>query len=264
MENYLQIYVLNGGPLMVPLILCSVLLVAWAVHSMIRLRPLRITPPELSEKAKAANSPNDRIAYANGLRNQTSPLARCVQMTLKELDLRSGPRPTRRKLDPIVHNAAAHVVDDLYDQIGPFGTIYTVAPLLGLLGTILGMMSAFTEFANTADRDLTQLSSGIQQALVTTLWGLGIAICAFIAGQYFQSRIRRYERATLPDTVTEIVAALFPRAQAPAETQAPRTAAPAARPTAPPTAPPTGRGEPSARVRSPGAQPAAQPTGDGS
>jgi biopolymer transport protein ExbB len=209
MKSYLEIYVLNGGPLMVLLLVCSVALVAAVVQAMIRLRPSRVMPPDLGERARAATDLRDRIALAQRVRGENSPLARALWMTLKEIDLRGDSRPTERRLDPIVLEAGAHVADDLYEDISSFATIYTIAPLLGLMGTILGMMSAFREFALREQKDLETISSGIQEALVTTLWGLGIAIAAYTAAHFFQAKIRRYERERLPQRLKELVAFIF-------------------------------------------------------
>lgn len=212
MSTYFETYILNGGPLMAVLILCSIVLVGSIVQAMVRLRPKRIVPGGVLKAADKTVNKNDQLGFARDLDEQSSPLARALSMTLKGLDLRSGHRPHRRQVEPLVEESVAHVVDDLYEELGTFSTIYTVAPLLGLLGTILGMMNAFREFASQVDKDLSLLSKGIQEALVTTLWGLGIAICAYVTAQVFQSKIRRYERHALPDQVHEVVAALFTHA----------------------------------------------------
>lgn len=212
METYFETYILDGGPLMAVLILCSLVLVGSIVQAMVRLRPKRIVPAGVLEAAGKTTNKNDQLGFARDLNQQSSPLARALSMTLKGLDVRSGHRPHRRQVEPLVEESVAHVVDDLYEEIGTFSTIYTIAPLLGLLGTILGMMNAFREFASQVEKDLSLLSQGIQEALVTTLWGLGIAISAYITAQVFQSKIRRYERGALPDQVHEVVAALFTHA----------------------------------------------------
>ena len=221
METYLDTYILNGGPMMFVLVPCSVVLVWAMVQAMIRLRRQRVLPAEIMERATQSATAGGRAKFAQGIRNHGSPLARVLLLTLKELNIRSDGPPQRQHLEPIVEEAVAHVADDLYDETGMLSTIYTIAPLLGLLGTILGMMRAFQEFAQEVQKDLTALSGGIQQALVTTLWGLGIAIVAYVAAQVFQSRIRDYERNGLPDKVLEIIAALFgrtaPEAPAPAQ-----------------------------------------------
>ncbi len=246
MTTYLQTYVLDGGPLMVVLILCSILLVALFVQSMIRFRSSRVVPDFLRQRAEEVTNVNDRLAYARDLEARRNPLARTLHLTLRDLDLRAGHRPHHQQLELTVREAVAHVVDDLYEMIGGFAIIYTVAPLLGLLGTILGMISAFREFALGERQDLTALSEGIQQALVTTLWGLGIAIGAFVAAQYFQSRIRRLEREALPERTLTIVNALF--AHPPAAGAQPRPAAAAAAGGS--ASAPTLRQEPAARSRS--------------
>ena len=229
MKTYFEIYVLSGGPLMVALIFCSVMLLAIVVQSIIRLRRERVIPGFLTDKAGEVSNLSDRMKYVQEMKDHTSPLARALKMTLKDLDIRGEHRPHRRQLEPVVTESVAHVADDLYEETGLLSTLYTVAPLLGLLGTILGMMKAFREFAAEQEKNLTALSEGIQEALVTTLWGLAIAIAAYVAAHFFQSKIRRYERNHLPREVFQIIASLYGNqaAQAaPAASAAPsRTAA---------------------------------------
>ncbi len=210
MENFLQVYVTNGGLLLiVVLIPCSILLVASTVQTLIRLRASRVMPAYLLEKARSAASKSDRLAYSKNLEGQSSPLARALALTLKQLDLRSGHRPHRHHVEAVAVQAIAHVADDLYEDLAVFSILYTVGPLLGLLGTILGMVKSFGSFGLMSEKSLGVLSLGIQEALVNTLWGLVIAIPAFVAAQVFQSRIRRYERMQLPEKVMQIVAVLF-------------------------------------------------------
>lgn len=257
METYLQTYVLNGGPLMVFLMACSLLLVGSIVQLFIHLRSGYVLAPELMEQAAKAANKNDRLAFLQAVKEGRAPLARALKLTFKEIDIRAGHQPHRRQTEPIVTEAVANVADDLYEEIGKLATIYTIAPLLGLLGTILGMMSAFREFAAIEQKDLTSLSNGIQEALVTTLWGLGIAIIAFIAAQAFQSRVRRYERLELPDLVFLAISSIF--ANRPTTATAP--VAPAAAKGA--ASSPAARPAPQQRQASPAPAPPATPSEGG-
>lgn len=209
MDTYLKTYVWDGGILMIPLLFCVLLLVGATIQSMIRLRRARVMPDFLRDHAASAANKNDRIAFARDLEGQSSPLARALALTLKELDLMAGHHPHRRPLEERVEEAVAYVADDMYEDLAVYATLYTVGPLLGLLGTILGMVNAFQVFYQASQKDLSQLSAGVEEALITTLWGLAIAIPAFVIAQSFQSKVRRYERNELPRKAIEIVGLLW-------------------------------------------------------
>lgn len=222
-ENYFQVWVINGGILMVILIPCFVWMIGAIFQAMIRLRKSRVLPEYLAEKARETHNVNDRLAYARDLETQSSPLAEALKLTLKQLDLRASHRPHRNHLESLTNDTVPFVADDMYDALNIFATLYTVGPLLGLLGTILGMVKAFLVFGSASDQDLAQLSGGIQEALITTFWGLVIAIPAYVAAQSFQSRIRRYERIHLPHEVMEIIGALYAKEHAPEPVKSPST-----------------------------------------
>lgn len=194
MDNLLATYVLNGGPLMAVLIFCSFLLLGAIVQNLIRFREDRVAPKASGSSGATASFGDLRSRFQNDL----SPLGKIVAAVSGHLLAQEKPA-SKDQLGELVDEATADVADELYENLSSLSTLYTVAPLIGLLGTILGMMSAFREFGAGDERDLAVLSQGIQQALVTTLWGLGIAIIAFVAVQYFQARIRRYERKALPE-----------------------------------------------------------------
>lgn len=208
-ENYFQVWVINGGILMVVLVPCFFWMIGAMFQAMIRLRPSRVLPEYLGEKAREAHNVNDRLAFARDLESQSSPLAEALKLTLKQLDLRASHRPHRNHLENLTNETVPFVADDMYDALNIFATLYTVGPLLGLLGTILGMVKAFLVFGSASEQDLAQLSDGIQEALITTFWGLVIAIPAYVAAQSFQSRIRRYERVLLPKAVMGIIGSLY-------------------------------------------------------
>lgn len=205
METLFETYVLNGGPLMVVLLLCSLILFTVVIRDLIRYRPERVLPAKLRKEAEAWTPRSDPAEIARRLNEEASPLGRVLAIAHERWLERRLMGEHQVPLSEFVDDATQQVADDLYEDLGPLSTIYTVAPLLGLLGTILGMMTSFREYARVADRDLSLLSEGIQQALVTTLWGLAISILAYIAARYFEGRIRRFEREVLPPRALAIL-----------------------------------------------------------
>jgi biopolymer transport protein ExbB len=214
MDTLLDKYVINGGVMMTPLIVCSLLTVGFAFQGVIRLRRRRLLPPAMLAKARQAGTMATRRPFIQSLRDSPSPLGRAVWYALKDYAARERV-PDQQEIDGLVEEATAQAVDEMYDKLGLLNTIYTIAPLLGLMGTILGMMKTFYDFGVRQEKSIEILSVGIQEALVTTLWGLGIAIVAFSAVQWFQSRIRRYEREELPLAARQIIVWLYSPAPEP-------------------------------------------------
>jgi biopolymer transport protein ExbB len=109
----------------------------------------------------------------------------------------------RLEENPGLVEAAA---DRLYHKLTPLSVIYTIAPLMGLLGTILGMSDTFFEFAQMGqNREISQLSTGINQALITTMWGLMIAIPAYVFSSVLRHKVFAYEKDILPSRLAEIL-----------------------------------------------------------
>jgi biopolymer transport protein ExbB len=204
METLLEKFVINGGPMMFLLVPCSFLMVGGILQALIRLRRFRVISPEIQQSASAIQGPADRLRFLDGMRIHAAPLAHAVWFTLKHFD-ESADRPRRNELQESLDNSMDEVEEELYSGMNLLATLYTIAPLLGLMGTILGMIEAFSEFQVSEQRSIRLLSIGIQEALITTLWGLGIAIPAFVAVQWFQSRIRRYTRIEMRTLVMNIV-----------------------------------------------------------
>jgi biopolymer transport protein ExbB len=88
-----------------------------------------------------------------------------------------------------IQEAAAHVVHDLERYLNTLGTIAAVAPLLGLLGTVVGMIDVFAEIMSQGTGNASALAGGISQALITTAAGLTVAIPAIVMHRYFTGKI---------------------------------------------------------------------------
>lgn len=203
METLLDKYVINGGPLMVLLVPCSLLMLGAVLQGMIRLRRSRVMPRRLIDEARSGGKAGGR-GYIKRLREDGSPLARALWLTVRGFET-SELDPDNERFGMVMEESIERVGDEMSDGLSLLMTLYTITPLLGVMGTILGMMETFLEFALREERSLQQLSVGIQQALVTSLWGLGIAIPAFVAAMWFQSRIRRYERDLIPAAMLRII-----------------------------------------------------------
>jgi biopolymer transport protein ExbB len=181
--------ILGGGPLMVPLGVCSVIALAYAVERWIRLRS------GLLGKASHATAVVHAVregGVASGIelcsRGRT-PLERILGTALHHAE---APMLEREKA---VEDTGNREVKRLSANLQPLVTVAMIAPLLGLLGTVWGMIQAFSSIAlRDGLGNPEALASGISQALVTTAAGLAIAIPTQALYYYFKSRIERFAR----------------------------------------------------------------------
>ncbi len=174
-----------GGPLMWPILLCSVLAVAIVAERLWVLRPDRVCPPDLVRRLQRlveANQVTDKVtdALAKG-----PPLGRLLRVALQH---RHRPREVLRER---LEDTGREVVHDLERYLPMLGTIAGVAPLLGLLGTVTGIIKAFDALSAGGGGDARLLSGGIAEALVTTAAGLMVAIPALVATRALRSRVDR-------------------------------------------------------------------------
>ena len=172
-----------GGILMVPILFCSVLALAIILERFWSLRDSRIAPPEvLNElwrwiKKKELNGKRLKTLQAS------SPMGRVLASGL--LNAKHG----REVMKESIEHEASQVVHQLERFLNPLGTVATVTPLLGLLGTVIGMIKVFAEIQLAGVGNAGNLAGGISEALITTASGLSVAIPALIAHRYFIRRV---------------------------------------------------------------------------
>ncbi|MCP5328756.1 MAG: MotA/TolQ/ExbB proton channel family protein [Steroidobacteraceae bacterium] len=174
-----------GGPLMWPIILCSVVALGIMVERMWTLQTSRVMPPGLLQKIwqlVESGQVTDKVVAAL---EQNSPLGRVLAAGLA-----SRHRPRAVMMERL-QDTGRHVVHELERFLNTLGTIAAVSPLLGLLGTVTGIIKAFNAITVGAMGDPRALSGGISEALITTAAGLLVAIPALIAYRYLRGRVDR-------------------------------------------------------------------------
>jgi biopolymer transport protein ExbB len=206
-DTLFQKYVVNGGLMMWILVPCSLLMLGTILQGVISLRRGRVLPRWIQRSAAAAKDAVARRQFVEKLSKSGSPLARILWLTLREPGIQAAPE--RKVLEERLEDAIVTVSDKMYDTVGLLSTIYTVGPLLGLVGTILGLMDTFHSYSGTANPSVKMLSEGVQTALITTFWGLSMAIPAFVAGQWMQKKIRGYERDDFPLAAQKAIDAMY-------------------------------------------------------
>jgi len=172
-----------GGLFMWPIILCSIVAVAIVLERLWTLQQRRVVPPDLTRRVwqlVEAGQVNDKVIAAL---HENSPMGK-----LLATGLANRHRP-REVLMERLEDAGRHVIHDLDRFLNTLGTIAGVSPLLGLLGTVMGIIKAFTAISQGGVGDPKLLSGGISEALVTTAAGLCVAIPALIAYRYLRGRV---------------------------------------------------------------------------
>jgi len=181
-------YYWAGGPLMHPLLLMSVVVVAFAIERFMGLMRSKVLPEELvlglGQLANRKGGLDPRLAYRLCQKHR-STAANVIRAAL----LKVG-RP-HAEVEAAVQQAAEREAELLYKNVRPITLAVSVAPLLGLLGTVLGMIKAFAVTSeSTTGAKATELALGIYEALITTVAGLVVAIPAAMLAHYFEGRIQ--------------------------------------------------------------------------
>ncbi len=172
-----------GGWLMVPIIACSVIAVAIVLERLWTLQQKRVIPGNLTNQVWDWVQKNELDAQHIQQLHQSSPLG---QVLATGLSYRHAPREV---LKEAIEDSGRHVVHDLERYLNPLGTIAAISPLLGLLGTVSGMIRAFTAITQQGVGNPTILAGGISEALITTAAGLAVAIPSLIAYRLLRGRV---------------------------------------------------------------------------
>tara|TARA_R100001440_G_scaffold14959_5_gene25390 strand:- start:14767 stop:15393 length:627 start_codon:yes stop_codon:yes gene_type:complete len=172
-----------GGIIMVPIIACSILALAIILERFWSLRVSRVAPQTtLNElwrwiKKKELNARKLKALQAS------SPMGRVLAGGL--MNAKHG----REIMKESIEQEASQVIHELERFLNPLGTVATITPLLGLLGTVIGMIKVFAEIQLAGVGDAGNLAGGISEALMTTAAGLSVAIPALICHRYFLRRV---------------------------------------------------------------------------
>jgi biopolymer transport protein ExbB len=172
-----------GGWAMVPILICSAAALAIILERFWTLRRKAVIPPELGDPVLTwARTRKLDPQHIDALR-QTSPLG---ELLAAALVVRNRPREVIKER---VEDTGRHVMHQLERFLNTLGTIALITPLLGLLGTVFGMISMFFAVMVSGVGDPLKMAGGIGEALVCTAAGLVVAIPAYIFHRYFRGRV---------------------------------------------------------------------------
>ena len=172
---------ISGGPVMYPLLACSIIVLTviieriffWIGMDMRRDKPL---VDEVLELCRAADWESVRVKT----KNSKDYIIKILITGILHRDF---------SMAKAMESAAAEEIKLMHKYMGVIDTMITVAPLLGIFGTVIGIIASFEALGSAGIGDPQAVTSGIAQALITTATGLGIAILSVFPYNYFNSRV---------------------------------------------------------------------------
>jgi len=176
----------SGGLLMLPIVFCSILAMGIIIERFYSLQKKKILPPEMVKQVwRLAKAKKLDVVTLKHLK-ESSPLGAILAAGLMN---RSFGRDVMKES---IAETGRQVTHRLERFLNTLGTIATVTPLLGLLGTVVGMIKVFAAIVSHGVGDPTVLAGGISEALITTAAGLSVAIPCVIFHRYFDGLVDAY------------------------------------------------------------------------
>ncbi len=174
---------LKGGWLMLPIVLCSVIATAICIERSWALRSEKLAPARLLSDVWAWLKKNELDAPKLEKLAQDSALGGIMAAGL------NNAKHGREIMKESIQEVASQVVHDMERYLNTLGTIAAITPLLGLLGTVIGMIKVFSEIMQYGTGNAGVLAGGISEALITTAAGLAVAIPTLIAHRHFSRKV---------------------------------------------------------------------------
>jgi len=172
-----------GGWLMAPIILCAIVAMGIILERFWTLQQKRVLPDDLTSKVWGWVK-DDKLDHRQiQTLHQGSPLGQILAAGLINRDR------DRSIMKDSIEDTGRHVVHELERYLDTLGTVAAISPLLGLLGTVIGMAKVFTAITTHGVGNPTVPAGGIAEALITTAAGLTVAIPALIGYRYYRNRV---------------------------------------------------------------------------
>jgi biopolymer transport protein ExbB len=185
--NAIITYLHQGGFMMYPLILCSVVAIGIILERAYTYRrATRIDPDLLLEEIRETYKPDNPNKTVELLEEAKTPFARIFLRGIKN----AGRSP--EIIDMAMSQEAANEIPLLENNLLGLRTIISISPLLGLLGTIAGMIYSFKQVAATGLSSPTAVMGGVSESLVSTATGIGVAVLGLIFYNYFGNLVKRF------------------------------------------------------------------------
>ncbi len=191
-------FITAGGIFMWPLLACSILIIAFSIERSWFLQKRLICPDGLSNQIKTLMD-NDMFDKRHA--EEISNLSSLGFLLINCIKYKNLPR---ENLESKIEEKATEVQYSLERNLTMLGTTATISPLIGLLGTVVGMITAFTGLTETSGANPDLLAAGISQALITTAFGLLIAVPGLVLHKYFEHKIK-YLLISLQTEVSDFI-----------------------------------------------------------
>lgn len=181
-------FLAKGGLLVIPILLCSVVALAIFVERVIRFSKIKSRGAGLAEKAVQLLKEGKEIDAREMCLKSNAPMGRVLVQAIEVMD------QDRDTLETVISNSTDEEVRDLSSYVQALATMGNIAPLLGLLGTVIGMIKAFMVIQQMGGKvNAAVLAGGIWEAMLTTALGLAVALPTMVAHSYLLARIDKYE-----------------------------------------------------------------------
>ena len=172
-----------GGWVMPLIVACSVVALSISIERYIALDRSKVAPPHLLVTVWRDLKQGELNAQKLAQLRTNSPLGAILAAGI------ANRGQGRDVMKESISEAASHVVHDLEKYLNSLGTVAAIAPLLGLLGTVVGMIDVFTQITTVGTGNANALAGGISEALLTTAAGLIVAIPALVMHRYYTGLI---------------------------------------------------------------------------
>ena len=180
----------RGGPIVYPILFCSIIAFAFVMDRIYHLRRAKVDTEEFMERVSNALRRNRVVEAIDMCEATPGPIAHILKAGLLKHD-----RP-RQEVRDAIEDAGLFEVPRLQRYLNVLGTVAHVSPLLGLLGTVTGMVSAFQVIEEKAAHfgpvNPGDLAAGIWEALLTTVFGLCVAIPSLVAYNWLMNWVNRF------------------------------------------------------------------------
>jgi biopolymer transport protein ExbB len=174
-----------GGWLMLPIILCSVVALAIIIERLWALRRKRVLPSNLVARVWQMHRSNKLTPSHITTIKDGSPLGRMLAVGIVNR------KHSREVMKEVIEEVGRQVVHELERYLNTLGTIASITPLLGLLGTVIGMIKVFAAITTSGVGDPGVLAGGISEALITTAAGLSVAIPSLMLYRYLRGKVEK-------------------------------------------------------------------------
>jgi len=199
-------FLAKGGILVIPILFCSVVALTIVLERLYRFRKLRIKNPDLIARVKKALNEKGVDEALFITENSKNPLGRVLKEGIKRY------RAGKECMERAMASAAEREIRGLERYLPALSTVGNIAPLLGLLGTVTGMIKAFMVIERLGGRvNASVLAGGIWEAMLTTALGLSVAIPTIVAYNYLVSKLRNFT-AVLQERLNEFLEILDDKA----------------------------------------------------